>query len=121
MQKTATHDAFCRGHGLYAPIKPSNMFRIDDPDDNRRPDIEIRGLPTKLLENDTIGSPLHSKLKIAQSEVRRRTTARAVIRKNNKYHSTVKAAEHNFVPMAFELWFLVKGIHGFLPRGNQTT
>ena len=85
------------------------MFRIDDPDDNRRPDVEIRGLPTKLLGNATI----------AQSEVRRRTTARAVIRKNNKYHGTVKAAEYNFVTMAFELWFSVKEIHVEIEQHNS--
>ena len=99
--------AFCRGNGLYARVEPSNMFRIDDPDDNRRPDIEIRGLPTNLLGDATVVSPIHSDLTEAQSKILGRSAAQAVIRKNNKYNDAVTTAGFTFVPMAFEnlgLW-----------------
>ena len=48
----AIHDAikqviavFCRSNGLYARVEPTNLFRIHDSDKNKRPDIEIIGLP----------------------------------------------------------------------------
>ena len=99
--------AFCRGNGLYARVEPTNMFRIDDPDDNRRPDIEVKGLHTNLLGDATIVSPIYSQLSTAQSKIQGRAAARAVTRKNSKYQESVTAAGYTFVPMAFEnrgLW-----------------
>ena len=110
----ATHDAvkqeivaFCRSNGLYARAEPNNMFRIQDPDDNKRPDIEVRGLPTNLLLDVTVVSPLYSDLSIPQSKIQGRAAARTVIVKNNKYQAAATSAGYSFIPIAFEnrgLW-----------------
>ena len=94
--------AFCRGNGLFARVKPTNMFRIDDPDDNRRPDIEVKGLQTNLLGDATTVSPIYSTLSTGQFKIQGQAAARAVTRKNIKCHEPVTAAGYTFVPMVFE-------------------
>ena len=85
--------AFCRSNGLHTRAEPTNIFRIQDPDDNKRPDIEIRGLPTNLLLDVTVVSPLYSDLSIPQSRIQGRAAARAVITKNNKYEASISIRE----------------------------
>ena len=70
--------AFCRGNGLYSRVVPTNMFRIDDPDDNRCPDIEVKGLQTNLLGDATVVSPIYSTLSTAQSKIQGQAATRAV-------------------------------------------
>ena len=110
----ATHDAvkqeiaaFCRSNGLHVRVEPTNMFRINDPTDNRRPDIEIRGLQTNLLVDVTVVSPFESSLTLSQSKVQGRAAAKAVIVKKNKYETSVTSIGYQFIPFAFEnrgLW-----------------
>ena len=85
-------------NGLYARIEPYNMFRIQDPDDNRRPDIEIRGLPTNLLVDVTVVSPLDSNLTLAQAKVQGRAAFNAGTRKKVYYQVPVTAAGYTFLP-----------------------
>ena len=59
----------------------SSMFQIQDLDDNKRPDIDIRGLPTNLLLDFTVLSPIYADLFIPQSKVQGRAASRAVITK----------------------------------------
>ena len=110
----ATHDAvkfeiaaFCRSNGLFARVEPTNLFTIHDPNDNRRPDIEVLGLPKKLLLDTTIVSPLASDLNLAQAMIQGRAATNAVSRKNNYYRDACTAAGYGFIPLAMEnrgLW-----------------
>ena len=99
--------AFCRSNGLYARVEPTNLFRIHDPDDSRRPDIEVLGLPKKLLLDTTITSPLASDLSAAEAMIQGRAASKAVIRKNTYYRDACVEAGYEFIPLAMEnrgLW-----------------
>ena len=71
------------------------MFRIQDLDDNKRPNIDIKWLPTNLLLEVTVVSPLYSDLSIPQSKIQGRAAARAVITKNNKYETATTSEVTN--------------------------
>jgi hypothetical protein len=100
--------SFCRSNGLSARIEPTHVFNADEESENKRPDLEIRGLSEiPLLADVGICTTTHENLSYNQARIMGRSADNYASIKSNKYEHLAEAAGFSFSPFIFEnrgLW-----------------
>ena len=107
----AAHDSFVRetvsmikSCGLYARHEISNAFRKVDPNDNKRPDLEIRGLDMNYFADVEITDPTCNGLTLANSTTRLRGAKLGEANKVRKFNALSIASNKRFLPILVEVF-----------------
>jgi len=95
--------SLCRYSGLYARQEPYDAYHVVNPDNNRRPDIEIRGLQERGLYADvTLTSPVCSTLTANNCRIPLRSAAAREREKCHIYQQISEEAGYDFAPIVIE-------------------
>jgi hypothetical protein len=91
--------------GVLTVVEERNVFRGNDPDNGKRPDISAFNLPTvegKVLFDVTITSPISSQLTSGAASTPFRAAECAYSRKIRQYQRDAEASSLGFQPIVFE-------------------
>ena len=95
--------ALCRACGLSAKIEPSNSFRSIDGNDNKRPDLDIRGLEgMPILADVGVATATCKNLTYNSAKIIGRAASNYAQIKHAKYDTSTAAVGSTFVPIIFE-------------------
>ena len=101
VRETVSMIKYC---GLYARHEISNAFRQVDPNDNKRPDIEIRGLDMNYFADVEITDPTCNGLTIANSQIELRGAKLGEANKRRKFYDLSVATNRRFLPIIVEVF-----------------
>jgi hypothetical protein len=97
--------AMVRFSQLYCRQEPYEVYRVNDPENGKRPDLEIRGLGETLLYTDvSITEPVNSSLTLVNSTQVCRSAKVRERHKVSNYEAVSVQAGAKFYPLVFETY-----------------
>jgi hypothetical protein len=97
--------AMCRYAQVSVRQEPTDLYRVVDPDNGMRPDLEIRGLLERGIFADiAITEPICSSLTMANAQVPLRVAKIKEQQKNQTYLQLTRDTGNIFVPLVCETY-----------------
>jgi hypothetical protein len=86
-------------------VEPTQLYRGIDPDNGKKPDLEIRGLSERpILADFSLTEPICSSLTNNNSKIVRRSAKAAEAKKDHKYLLPSLQAGYDFCPLIAETY-----------------
>jgi hypothetical protein len=97
--------SFCKYAQIYVRQEPNDVYRGIDADNNRRPDLEVKGLLERGIYGDvSITEPVTPTLTINEAKKPLRAAKATEQKKNHRYAAISQEAGYHFYPLVLETY-----------------